>query len=291
MKNTKALQAFVTVVKYGSFNAGAERLNCSATSVSRLVKEFEQYIGQPLLLRTTRNVALNDAGKRLFPQCEAIIESISTLNEMAQLPLENVEGELRVACTTTFAQKRLIPLLPDFVEQYPKLTIHWLLSDDRIDLSAQGADISIRVTRLDDSSMVARHLANCEIWLVAAPSLLKKFGMPTQLSDIASMPCAICTVPRFKNYWPLQPEQHVQGPVWTDCGDASREVAVAGLGVAFLPDYMVEDAVNSGQLVRLFPDQAILTFDIALLFPGKSQISPAARAFGDFLISRFSMQK
>ena len=272
----------------GSFAKAAQRMNCSTTTVSRLVRELETELGTPLLLRTTRNVRLNSTGTQKLPECRRIIDAVDALRHHSASEPCMLVGELKVTTTTTFAQRRLIPLLPEFLEQHPRLKIHWHLNDERIDLTAQGVDMAVRIAHLKDSGMVARRLGSVDIWLVASPDLLRREGRPRQLNDIASMSCTVCTVPHFRNRWPLDPDALVDGPVWTDCGDASREVAIAGLGVAFLPDFMVEDAVRDGRLIRLFAKQRLASVELAILYPGRKQITAAAAAFGEFLARKLS---
>lgn len=280
------MRAFVEVGRAGSFTAGARRLNCSSTTISRLVRELETELGLPLLLRTTRSVTLSSEGERYLRECEDILKAIDGLRRHQPDQARELVGTLKVTSTTTFAQKRLIPLLPEFLAEHPRLQLHWHLNDERIDLSAQGADMAVRVAHLQDSRMVARRLGRVHIWLVAAPQLLQRLGQPSQPRDVANMDCVVCTVPHFKNRWPLQPDALVNGPVWTDCGDAAREAAIAGLGVAFLPDFMVADAIADGRLVQLFAEQSLASVELAILYPGRQQISAAAAAFGDFLAER-----
>lgn len=286
MDNIRAIRAFIEVGEAGSFVKAAERMNCSTTKVSRLVRELESELGMPLLLRTTRSVQLNSEGLHRLQECRRIVEAIDALQRHREDSPRELSGELKITTTTTFAQKRLIPLLPEFLQQHPRLKIHWRLNDDRIDLSAQGVDMAVRVAHLKDSGMVARRLGTVDIWLVAAPDLLQREGWPTQLNDVASMTCTVCTVPHFRNRWPLDPDALVDGPVWTDCGDASREAAIAGLGVGFLPDFMVEDAVADGRLIRLFPELKLASVELAILYPGREQITAAAAAFGKFLTGK-----
>lgn len=286
MDNIRAIRAFVEVARCGSFARAAQRLNCSTTTVSRLVRECEQELGHALLSRTTRSVALNSFGQRRLPECEQILAALGKLHSDSQGEARELTGTLRVASTSAYARTRLFPLLPEFLQSHPGLSIHWRLNDERTDLSAQGMDMAVRVAHLHDSDMIVRRLGRVEIWLVAAPALLRREGRPRTLGDVAAMTCTVCTVPHFRNRWPLDPDTHVTGPVWTDCGEASRDAAIAGLGVAFLPDFMVEDAVRTGQLVRLFEQQTLSSVEIAILYPGRNQISAAAAAFGEFLASR-----
>jgi len=284
--NIRALRAFVEVARAGSFVQAADRLNCSTSSVSRLVRELETQLGQALLLRTTRSLTLSSFGERKFAECQRIVDAVDALHHVADGETRQLHGDLRVTSTAAFAKQRLIPLLPEFLAQHPDLRVHWHLNDERVDLSAQGMDMAIRIANLSDSGMVARRLGRVDIWLVAAPSLLERAGYPSGLSDIAKLPCSVCTVPSFRNRWPLDPETHVDGPVWADCGEVSREVAVAGLGVGYLPDFMVEDAVEQGRLVRLFPERVLGSVEMAILYPGRNQITAAASAFGEYLASR-----
>lgn len=286
MDNIRALRAFVEVVRCGSFVKAAEHLRCSTSSISRLIRDLEVDLGQPLLLRTTRSLTLSSFGERRYQDCQKIIEAVDSLNSAADEESRSLSGDLRISTTTSFAQKRLIPLLPEFLEQHPKLRLHWYLNDQRVDLSAQGMDMAIRVANLQDSGMVARRLGRVDIWLVAAPRLLAREGMPGKLADVAAMSCSVCTVPSFRNRWPLEPETHVNGPVWADCGEVSREAAIAGLGVGFLPDFMVEDAVADGRLIRLFPEQELASVELSVLYPGRHQINAAASALGDYFAAR-----
>ena len=288
LENLRGVRAFVEVARSGSFVKAAERLNCSTTTASRLVRELEQQLGHALLLRTTRNVTLNSFGHRRLADCERILASVDALDRGADSEKRALTGELRIASTSTFARTRLMPLVPEFLERHPHLNMHWHLSDERLDLSAQGLDMAVRVAHLGDSGMVARRLGRVDIWLVAAPSLLAREGMPRVPHDVSKMTCTVCTVPHFRNRWPLDPDAHVNGPVWTDCGDASREAAIAGLGVAFLPDFLVAEAVADKRLIRLFPERRFSSVEVAVLYPGRHQISAAAAAFGDYLIAQLA---
>lgn len=286
MDNIRAIRAFVEVGRAGSFVAGAKRLGCSTTTASRLVRELEEALGEPLLLRTTRSVRLSSQGLRRLPDCENIIHAMDALCQPSPEQREDLAGELRVATSTSFAQRRVMPILPEFLQQHPRLKMFWQLNDQRMGLSTQGVDMAIRIAPLDNSGMVARRLGRIGIWLVVSPQQIEREGMPKDLQDVANMSCTVCTVPRFRNRWPLNPQTLVDGPLWTDCGDVSREAAIAGLGVAFLPDFMVENEVADGRLVRLFPERDIGSVEIAVLYPGRNQVSVAAAAFGEFLVRR-----
>ncbi len=283
MDNIRALRAFVEVARADSFVQAAERLNCSTSSVSRLVRELETQLGQALLLRTTRSLALSSFGERKFADCQRIVDAVDTLHHEADGEKRELRGDLRVTCTGTFVKQRLVPLLPGFLAQHPRLRVHWHVNDDQVNLSAQGMDMAIRIANLRDSGMVARRLSRVDIWLVAAPVFLQRYGVPATLADIAKLPCSVCTVPDFRNRWPLEPDVHVDGPVWADCGEVSREVVLAGLGVGYLPDFMVEDAIREGRLVRLFPERSLQSVELSILYPGRNQITAAASAFGEYL--------
>ncbi len=286
MDNIRALRAFVEVARAGSFVQAAERLNCSTSTASRLVRELEVQLGQTLLLRTTRSLTLSSFGERKFAECQRIVDAVDSLHHVAEGESRRLQGDLKITATAAYTKQRLIPLLPEFLERHPDLRIHWQLNDERVDLSKQGVDMAIRIANLRDSGMVARRLGKVQIWLVAAPAFLARYGEPQSPQEIATLPCSVCTVPSFRNRWPLDPEVCVDGPVWADCGEVSREAAIAGLGVAYLPDFMVEDAIQRGDLVRLFPRQPSATVELAILYPGRNQITAAASAFGEYLASR-----
>lgn len=284
--NINSIRAFLEVARTTSFSEASEKLGYSTSKTSRLVKEIEDSLGFPLFRRTTRKVSLTYEGERYFHEYQKIINALDAIQHEAQSETETLRGVLKVTTTAEYAQQRIVPLLPDFLERHPELTLDLNLSDTRTDLVASSMDMAIRVGDPPDSSMIGRKLSQVRLCLVASPGFIDRYGMPQGMRDLRNFPCVICTVPRFKNRWPLNPTIEVKGPVVTDQGETARECVIAGLGISLLPYYFVEKALNNGEVIELFKEEFQASVNVWILFPGRFQITPAAKAFADFLFSK-----
>ena len=283
MHNVKAMEAFVEVIRLGSFAAAARRLNLSTSSISRLVNDLEDWLQTPLLRRTTRNLTLTDAGEIHLQTCKQIVTAWNDLGEQARTCAGTPRGKLHIAGAAYPMRLRIAPLLPRFLQLYPKVQLELHLHDNPLDLVGEGIDVAIRIGALEDSSLIARKCGDIYLKLVASPGFLKRHGSPQSLGELPSFPCLVDRTARLGSRWPIGRPVQVDGPVLANDGEIIRQMALAGLGIALLPDFFVERDIENGCLVDLFEDQLDERLGIYTLLPVRKQITPAARAFADFI--------
>lgn len=286
MHNVKAMKAFVEVARLGSFAAAAGQLKLSTSSVSRLVIDLEDWLQTPLLRRTTRHLSLTDAGERYLDRCKEIVWAWDNLGKDAKAHTEQPHGTLHVAGAAYPMRKRIAPLLPGFLNAYPDVQLHLHLQDKPVDLISEGIDVAIRIGELDDSSFIARKCGEVALRMTAAPEFLERLGTPKSLDAVPSFPCLIDTTPRHGKRWPIGRRVNVDGAVTANDGEIIRQMTLSGLGISLLPDFFVDRDVEEGRLVPLFSDDLKERIGIYTLLPVRRQITPAARAFADFVAEK-----
>jgi len=287
MYNVKTMKAFVEVARQGSFAAAARHLKLSTSSVSRLVIDLEDWLKTPLLRRTTRSLTLTDAGERYLARCEEIVSAWEDLGKDAVAQVETPRGRLHVAGAAVPVRKRIAPLLPHFLNKYPDVKVELHLEAKPVDLIAQGMDVAIRIGTLEDSSMIARKCGEISLKLTASPAFLAQRGEPRSLDDLSLFPCLVDMTPRSGRRWALGRRIPVDGPVAANDGEIIRDMTLAGLGISLLPDFFVDGDIAEGRLIDLFADELDERIGIYTLLPVRRQITPAARAFTDFVAGSF----
>lgn len=286
MHTIKPMQTFVEVAKRGSFAAAAKKLGISTSSASRQVIDLEDWLQTPLFRRTTRSLTLTDEGERYLLKCQEIVAVWEALRADARTRTEQPHGKLHVAGAAYPMRKRIAPMVPDFLAAYPEVSLHLHLQDKPVDLIAEGIDIAIRIGELEDRSLIARKCGDVTLKLTASPDFLASHGSPTSLDELPSFPCLVDATPRHGHRWPIGRRMNVDGPVTANDGEIVRQMTLAGLGISFLPDFFVEDDIAMGRLVNLFAEELCEQIGIYTLLPARRQITPAARAFADFVVGR-----
>lgn len=288
MYNVKTVKAFLEVARLGSFAAAARRLKLSTSSVSRLVIDLEEWLQTPLLRRTTRNLTLTDAGERYLVRCEEIVSAWESLGKDALARTLSPRGRLHIAGAAVPVRKRIAPLLPRFLDKYPDVKVELHLEARPVDLIAEGIDIAIRIGELEDSAMIARKCGEISLKLTASPAFLSLHGGPKTLDDLPSFPCLADMTPRTGRRWAIGRRVPVDGPVAANDGEIIRGMTLEGLGISFLPDFFVDDDIAEGRLINLLGNEINERIGIYTLLPSRRQITPAARAFADFVAGNFS---
>jgi DNA-binding transcriptional LysR family regulator len=274
------------VARLGSFSGAADKLNLSTSSVSRQVSEFEEWLGTPVFQRTTRQVSLTSAGEYFIDRLQGIALDIDSLQEEASTLVESVRGRLRITSALYYTRRRITPYLKGFLERYPELHVEFVLSDSTTDIVGEGIDLAIRIGQLPDSSLVARKIDSVRLILTASPDFLKRYGKPTKPTDLTEMPCLVDTVPTYGKYWFVGKKIRVNSVIEANNGEMIRDLSLQGLGLSFLPDFFVDDDLKSGKLVQVLPEFETDEVGVYAVYPPQRQISPNARVFTDWLISK-----
>jgi DNA-binding transcriptional LysR family regulator len=250
----EALAIFAKVVELRSFAAVAAELALSKATVSKAVTRLEERLGARLFNRTSRRLALTDAGRALSARAAQLLADGEAAENEALAQSAAPRGLVRFAAPMSFGVKVIAPLLPDFLQQYPEVSIDLHLSDAMVDLIGEGFDVGVRIASLPDSSLVARRLCAIPRYTVAAPSYLKTHGRPTHPMHLAQHKCfgyAYLTTPGTWHYTNADGEQATvrpSGQLRVNNGDAVLPALIAGLGIADLPEFIVGEAIAAKQL-------------------------------------------
>lgn len=289
LPDLEALAVFATVARARSFAAAANDLGASKATVSKAVSRLEARLGTRLFNRTSRRLALTDAGRRLAERAARILAEGEAAESEAQAESSLPRGLVRVAAPQSFGVRAVAPLLPDFFAAYPQVSIDLQLSDTVVDLIGEGFDLALRIALLPDSSLVARRIADVHHVFVASPAYLETHGRPTHPAQLAERPCFVYTNvanPRtwtFKNGRGEEASVRVKGPLVTNSGEAMLAGALAGRGIAALPDFLVREALADGRLVALLADWPAPPAGLHLVMPPGGPRPARVEVLIDFL--------
>ncbi len=286
MSDFNDLEIFARVVSAGSMSNAGRELGLSPAVVSKRLRKLEERLGTRLLQRTTRQIALTEAGQGFYERVVAILASVEEAEAFVTRRSAIARGVLKVSGPTSFARMHVAPHLSPFMRQNPDLGINLVLTDDFVDIVGEGYDLAIRIAELSDSSLVARKLAPVERFLVAAPSYLRQFGTPQTIADLGKH---ACLSQNNNEPWRLHgPEGPVSirpdGPLHTNSSEVLREAVISGLGVALRSTWDVGSELQSGELVRVLPAYtASRNVAIHAVYPSRRFLPAKVRLFIDYL--------
>jgi len=287
---------FANVVDHGSFSATARSLGLTPSAVSKQISHLEDKLGVRLLNRSTRHVSTTLEGRTFYERCARISAEVHRAEELAQSFSGRPQGNLRVATTVAFGKARLLPLIPSFTARYPMLKVTFEVTDRPIDLSDSDYDVAIRIAeQITDTSLVARKLASSKRLLCAAPSYIARYGRPEKPEDLKNHNCLRISTVSHWNDWHF----NLGDETWTftangnfdsNSADAVYHATLAGLGIAQLSSYLVEQDIAAGRLVTLLPEYEEDPTDIFAVYSDKRNLSPKVRVFIDYLVEHFRPQ-
>ena len=282
---------FARVVDAQSFSGAARSLHVAKASVSRAITRLEERLGVPLLQRTTRSLALTEAGEALYARARRVLEEVREAEEEVRSLGGSVRGTLRVAAPVSFGASAVAPYLPEFLEVHPGLRVELEVEDRITDIVAGRFDVALRLANLPDSSFRARRLAASRRVLVASPDYLLKRGTPKRPRDLTAHDCIVY---RYQLGAPMDQwlfrkrgsetyAVRVRGSVTIDNGEVLRGLVVAGGGIGLAPVGIVNAELRSGALVLVLPGQLAMDASVYAVMPQKRAPPAKVRAFVDFL--------
>ena len=289
----EALAIFAKVVELRSFAAAASELALSKATVSKAVSRLEERLGARLFNRTSRRLALTDAGQKLSARAQRLLADGEAAENEALAQSVSPRGLVRLAVPMTFGVKAVAPILPDFLEAYPDVSIDLHLSDAMVDLIGEGFDAALRIARLPDSSLIARRLCAVPRHTVAAPSYLKRYGRPTHPMHLAQHKCfgyaylSTADVWHYSNAKGEEVSVRPAGPLRVNNGEALLPAIVAGLGIADLPDFIAGEAIRSGEVEAILDGWSQPEGAVHLITPPGGPRPVRVEALGDFLAAHF----
>lgn len=289
-----AMAVFARVVEDGSFTAAARALGLSKSAVSKQIGRLEDRLGVRLLNRTTRRLSLSEAGEAFYERCRRAVAEAEAAEAAVSRLAAAPRGALRVNAPMSFGLQHVVPALPEFLARYPELDVDLALNDRYVDLVEDGYDVGVRIGRLGDSSLIARRLARSRRVPLAALDYLRRRGRPLHPTDLRNHDCLTYAYQAERSgLWRFRGpggavRVEVGGRLRANNGDALREAALAGLGIALLPTFIAGDDLRAGRLTALLQDwQEEGEGDVHAVYPAARNLSPKVRVFVDFLAARF----
>lgn len=284
MTQWDGIAEFVAVSEAQSFTQAAVALNTSVAQISRKVAGLENRLAIKLLNRTTRKISLTEAGHTYYQHCRYLIDGLTQAERAISDISEAVKGRLKITTSVTYGEQIIGPLLHDFLRQYPELELELVLSNQMFDLIEQNIDLAIRLGRLTDSTLVAKRLSSRQIKVCAAPSYLEKYGEPHSLSELSDHSCLVGQLPiwRFSEQG-REKNIRIKGKVRCNSGIALVDAALKGFGIVQLPDFYLEQGLNSGQLIEILTPYREPREGIWAVYPNNRHLSTKVRLLVDFL--------
>jgi DNA-binding transcriptional LysR family regulator len=296
MDELTALRVFALVVEERSFSGAARKSNLSVSSISRLVSALEEELGVRLLNRSTRHLGLTEAGELYHESARKIVHDIDAAKRLVSSYQDKTKGNIRVHARKSAGAQVIAPALKDFLVKYPEVSIDLTLTDERVDLVAEGVDIAVWLGNLEDSSLIARRLSSSRRLVCGSPGYFDERGIPRTPDDLSKHNCILYRANQYTTSWRFQHGSEVvtvpvRGNLQTASASALLTSALAGLGLVVLQEWMVRSTLAEGKLVSVLTEYDVspTDFDTALyaVYPHSRGLSPKVRAFIDFLVALF----
>ena len=282
------MQSFLAVVEAGSFVAAAEKLGISTTGISRSIMHLEQRLGVRLLHRTTRRLSLTVEGERFAERCSDILQQLAEAEAELSAQASQIAGRLRINVPVSYGIRYLAPLWAGFKRLNPAIELDVVLTDRLTDMVEEGFDLAIRIGKPSNSSLISRPLHQFQMRLCASPDYLESQNRPLRLQELNLHQTIAYSYWGQGNDWRFS---HTDGDVvirvnpWMQCnnGDTCVEVACAGGGIIYQPEFLVRDAINAGRLLHVCNDYQGVSIPISVVYPTRRFVSAKVRNMVTYL--------
>lgn len=306
MPNLRAIETFVKALEGGSIASAARQLGISPAAASQNIARLERELGTRLITRTTRSMALTEAGERYLARVAPVLEELEKAQSDLSLIHGELQGRLRIACMAAFGRHMLAPLLPAFAAQHPRLELELLITDRHVDVLKEDVDISVRYRDVLEPGMSVRQLASAPRILCASPQYLQQHGSPQTAQELLEHACLLYRRERDGRImrWPFlregqrtDPQQKIAA-IGSDI-DALVEFAVAGGGIVWAGSFIVHEQLRQGRLLPLtlkparkgqlqFEDSPL---DFFACFKDRKYVPTKVRALVDYLLQELPKQQ
>jgi DNA-binding transcriptional LysR family regulator len=291
MDRLDAMRLFVRVAELGSFAAVARQLGVARSIVTRQVAALEAHLGAKLVVRSTRRLSLTSAGTAYLEKCRVILNLVDAAETGVAEERAVARGNIRIGLPLSFGLRRLAPLLLEFAERHPAVSLEMDYTDRRVDLVEEGFDLSIRITSRLAPTEVVRRLGSCSVVTVAAPGYLARHGRPASPSELAGHECLAYSGDADPGTWSFgRGERAVKVEVRSrfsaNNGDVLAEAAVHGLGIMQAPDFIAQPYLEDGRLEQILAEFAPVELGVYALLPGARHLPYRVRVLIDFISTR-----
>jgi DNA-binding transcriptional LysR family regulator len=291
MQDLNAMLLFAKVVEHGSYSAAARATGVQTSKLSRRIAELERQLGVRLLQRTTRKVSVTEVGQAYYLHCAALAAEAAAAQEAVDRTRSIPQGLVRMSCPISLIQGTVGSIVARFLAAHPLVRVFVDMTNRRVDLIEEGFDIAIRVRTppLEASDLAMRSFGDTVAMLVASPALLDSLARPTHPRELPRFPTVSMTTSGDKHTWHFREKDCTAIAVthaprlMTDSFEALREAAAAGVGVAYLPQFVVQESLSRGVLERVLPEFSLPPGLLHAVFPSRRGMVPAVRVLIDAL--------
>jgi DNA-binding transcriptional LysR family regulator len=294
MDRLTEMEAFATVVDQGGFTDAARKMGISKSAVSKHVSSLESRLGARLLNRTTRRVSPTDIGLAYYDRARRVLNDAGEADNLVTSMQSAPSGILRIAVPTDFGATHLSPVLGDFLNCYPDVSVNMVLKNRYVELISEGFDLAIRMGEMDDSSLRARKICEATQRLIASPDYLAKHGRPARIDDLNDHRLLYYSHNAASSVWrisaPSGEQRQVRSSSWFSVNDGQSllTAAINGLGIAYLPSFLYAPAMKAGLVEDVIPDLPRDVQSLYAVYPAGRYTQPKVRALIDFLVEQFS---
>ncbi|MFP2958063.1 LysR family transcriptional regulator [Myxococcus sp. 1LA] len=283
--------AFMAVVDAGSFVGGGRAIGLTRSAAGKALARLESRLGVRLLNRTTRHLSLTDDGRVFHEHCQQVLAALDEAEASVGDRTGTPRGILRLTVPDAFGRLHVLPVLRKYLQTWPDVQVEVSFADRVADIIDEGYDLAIRINvTTTDTRLVSRVVAEHRVFVCAAPSYLAERGEPETLEELATHDCLLFSSRARRQRWRLRPKGGdyvtVEGRsrLRLDSGEAIRDAAVAGLGIAFLPSFLVDEDLARGRLKALLPSCQTEVVRISAIYPSKRYLPAKVRRFIDLLV-------
>ncbi|KWT69513.1 Transcriptional regulator, LysR family [Hyphomicrobium sulfonivorans] len=294
MDQLRAMKVFAAVADAGSLSAAARELGEPLTNISRQLSQLERHLDCTLLDRTTRRMALTDAGSAYLITCKQVLETLQNARANIAGQAADLLGELTLTAPAQFGHIHVLPVLAEFLARYPRISARMLLVDRVVDLLEEDIDIAVRIGELPDSTTLARHVSNLQLVTCASPAYLKRCGTPAKPADLTQHDCVtFITLPGgprwiFKSRRYGRKSVRVRSRLAVNTADAAVAAAIAGVGVTRVLSYQAHQALQDGRLMPVLQRFDDTPIPVHLVYRRARAHNPRVQAFIQLAVERMS---
>jgi len=291
MDRFRAMKVFVAVADAGSLSAAARKLGEPLANVSRLLSQLEDEVGSTLIERTTRRMALTDAGQDYLKACRQVMETLEAAENRIAGQSEELSGEIAVTAPVSFGRLHVLPILAEFLSAYPRIDTRLLLIDRNVDLVEEGIDLAVRIGELADSGLLAMRAGTLRLVTCAAPAFLARTGTPSSPADLGERDCVAFSGMQGAR-WIFKSKRHgrksvrVRSRLSVNTAEAAIDAAITGVGITRVLSYQAEEAIRAGRLKEILQRFEDTPIPIHLVYRATRSDNPRVRKLVELAAER-----
>ncbi|GAL15606.1 transcriptional regulator LysR family [Vibrio astriarenae] len=293
------LASYILIVKEGSFTAAAKKLDVSPSALSKLMTRLEKALNVKLIQRTTRKLIVTDSGQKVYEQAMVMLNAAQQAVEVSTIDHAEPAGTITVAAPEAFLNSVLQPFVVPFLEQYPEINLHLRAVDGEIDLFKYGIDVAFKLTDTPDEALVLKELGKTDLVLCASPEYLAKKGTPVHPDDLKQHDCLYLAETNTDNIWSFMRGEEIQtvevhGRYAVNHSQMRLSGVKQGLGVGLFHDFVINEALESNEVVRVLSDWQIRSNyygAIAMQYAQTKYMPARLRVFIDYINEQLNLAK